>query len=1258
MKIASQNILQFANSVLIGAALVLLNTSISSAQTFYPIDNATITTCDGVFIDDGTGEGGPYLTGQTYTFTICPSTPGDVISVEFLAFQLYTSPNPDNSDYLQIFDGDTDAATSLGSYTGNNLQGLPVTGTVDNVSGCLTFVFHSNPNGPGNLPGWEANIVCTTPCANPTAASLIVDPLPEDPGVQSIGVCLNDPITFGDNGSFAEPGFNLQYYIWNYDDGTIDTLTGPQDATHAYTEPGEYLASLSVVDNNGCRSLNIEPLQILVSTIPVFNTIFQSPVCVGTNVQLDGSAVQSVTWTSLPPQIVAGETYLADGAGFSYTSTLTFDFFETGATLDDCNDLLSVIVNMEHSYMGDLGISITCPNGTTVDLLDNGNNSGGATFFGEAVDDGSQTPGTGYDYGWSPTSTNGFVYDDANATNVTFIDNTGANVTNDILNPGLYQSDQDMCDLVGCPLNGDWTFGVTDYLGIDNGFIFAWGINFNPNLFPDITTFTPIIGMGPDSTYWTGPNITSTSADGNVIQTSYDTPGFYDYTFFATNNFGCTFDTTITVEVMEGPDITAGPDLSYCNTPVILEAGLANAQGVCGNATDTYDYCYESSQPISGTYCPDTPGDGVTFMEFTINSGSVENNWDEFFVYDGDDINAPLLAGPLYGDLSGLSFVATNPSGCITWQIVPDGSGSCGTGSEDPLNISVGCNGGAGLVWSWSPPQGLSDPNVQNPSAEITQTTVYTVSAYPVGFPGCVITDQVTVSPDVQSDPGLDTDTTLCYNSPVSALIDYLHGNPAVGGVWTNAANDTLPNTFSPTTYSAGASFTYTYTVTNGTCEGFSTLNITVLPSTNPGCCQTNAQAGSDATPCALVYELQADNPLGVGTWTGPPNVTFSDIHDPHAIATSTSPGGAVTLTWTDNNGLLCSGSDDIVVHFADTLTLIAVTQDALCYNECSGSAVAITDGGTTNGNDYVYDWFGNGKPGLIPQTRDSLCSGFFSVKVFDSLGCTDSITFQINEPEAQDIFVSQSPPLCADSCDGQVVIQSEGAVDYSFDGGATFQESSKSQMCAGNHTVIARNENGCEVIQTVTLNDPAKYEAFFNINPQPTTTKFPTITFQDVSSPGPVYKSEYTFGLNPILGYGNSRISSFVFPSDSAGIYPVELISTNMNGCIDTLIQRVIIENELLFYIPNSFTPNEDGINDIWHPVSRTLNMEDYELTILNRWGQIVFHTTDYEHGWNGSDKNSGYYVKTGVYTYLIKVTSATTKEKMKITGSITVAR
>ncbi len=1253
MESISNTINKFGFAAILVCAMIIFTTN-ATAQDF-PIMDGTVTTCAGVFIDDGVGEGGPYIPGNSYTFTICPDNPGDVITINFVAFSLFTSPNPNNSDYLAIYDGDNTGAASMGSYTGNALQGLPVTGTVNNITGCLTFVFTSNSNGTGTFPGWEGIIGCTTPCATPTAASEITDPAPQGPE-QSIGVCLNAPITFSDIGSFAEPGFTLETWYWDYGDGVIDEMNNPGDVVHTFTEPGEYIVTLSVEDNNGCRSLNIDPLQILVSTIPVFNTDFDSPVCLDEINIIDASPIQSITWTALPPQVVSGETYLADGAGFSYSSTLTFDFFEAGSTLDDCADLQSIFVNMEHSYLGDLQMSITCPDGTNVILLEYPN-GGGGTYLGEAIDDGSNDPGIGYDYAWDPFATNGNL-------SAQDTEPVGGPTPGNTVPAGTYQSDYDMCDLVGCPLNGDWTFNVLDNLAIDNGFIFAWGINFNPLLFPDITTFTPVIGLQSDSSWWEGPagNIVSTSDDGNILETTYDTPGFYEYTYFATNNFGCTFDTTIVVEAIEGPEITAGPDLVFCEDPVQLEAALLGGPvPSCDNEAGTYTYCYEDNGLLVVTYCPDVPGDGVTMMTIEFLSGQLELFWDWVTIYNGDSQFAPWMANPNTDDLTGFSYTADNPTGCITFTLNSNNTVSCDDGSLLPIEVLVGCTAvDNGMIWSWDPPTGLSDPNAQNPFATIDQTTTYTVTAYPDGFPGCLITDQMVVAPNALADPGLDTDSILCYNSSISFLIDYLDGNPAIGGVWTDAMGTVVPDILNPTDYVLGTNLVYTYTVGNGTCEGTSLLDLTILAATNENCCQTNAVAGPDAIPCDIFHQMQAEPTLGIGKWTGPETITFSDINDPNAIATSTTPGGEIAiLTWTDNNGLACSEFDEVTVTFSDPVSLIVLAEDALCYNQNSGTAIGIASGGTTVSGNYIYDWEDNGKPGIIPQTRDSLLFGTYQVKVYDMVGCVDSMLYTIEQPDPQEIFVTQSAPLCAQECTGEIGIRSVGAVEYSFDGGVTFSSDSTTYSCDGEYLVIAKNINGCEISQYVNLIDPPEYEARFHINPLPTTIKNTRITFQDVSYPGPVEKSLFQYGDDPILAEGDQRISVFTFPKDTSGVYPVTLMTTSANGCTDTLTKEVIIHDDLIWYIPNSFSPNEDGINDIWRPIGNTLDLSDYQLTIMDRWGKQVFSTGDYNEGWNGSSGGDGdYYLPAGVYPYLLKVSSATTEEKREITGFITLIR
>ena len=137
-------------------------------------------------------------------------------------------------------------------------------------------------------------------------------------------------------------------------------------------------------------------------------------------------------------------------------------------------------------------------------------------------------------------------------------------------------------------MNGIWTFNVIDQWAADNGTLFEWGIDFNPEIVPGVTTFTPVIGLEADSSYWhpvgdlenvittAETGVVDVSDDGNYVDLLFPDPGTFEFGYVVTNNFGCTWDTTLTVEVIDNPGtfITAGPDQIFCSDPVTLLAPL------------------------------------------------------------------------------------------------------------------------------------------------------------------------------------------------------------------------------------------------------------------------------------------------------------------------------------------------------------------------------------------------------------------------------------------------------------------------------------------------------------------------------------------------------------------------------------------------------------------------------------------------------------------------------------------------------------
>ena len=175
--------------------------------------------------------------------------------------------------------------------------------------------------------------------------------------------------------------------------------------------------------------------------------------------------------------LVEGEPLaLPDGEGGSYETSITITGFADGQTLDFGEHVLGTCVVMEHSWLRDLEIELTCPSGQTIELQKFLGKDGGELFMGDPNDnDGTNPrPGTGAEYCWTDLTQTPPMLTWANQ---------HPNMRD--LPPGDYRPSQSYDDLVGCVLDGDWTIKVTDLWGIDNGFIFSWKIKFDPTMVDD-----------------------------------------------------------------------------------------------------------------------------------------------------------------------------------------------------------------------------------------------------------------------------------------------------------------------------------------------------------------------------------------------------------------------------------------------------------------------------------------------------------------------------------------------------------------------------------------------------------------------------------------------------------------------------------------------------------------------------------------------------------------------------------------------------
>jgi gliding motility-associated-like protein len=526
------------------------------------------------FFDSGNSIAG-YGNNENETITICPDLiGGNKISVAFatnsgFAWDVHAS------DTLYIYDGASTSAPLLGAYNSTtNPNGLYITASFTNTTGCLTFKFVSN--GADTATGWAANISCSNP------------PQPFQPHIQAflngsgpnvlnpvdtgyVNICFEDSILFVATGTYpfapvppaTFPGYAQTddncTYKWNISDGSTST----NDSVW-FKPPNRagYLVTLRMTDP--INLIELIRCKVRVSTIPSFATMagaLDNSICLGATTTIIGGATNTDTvgvdgtlGSFELGGVFAGLTYLPDGSGANYSTTVNIGDFLPGQTITSASDIQQVCITMEHSYLGDLEMMIKCPNGDSAiifnsysgfggDELAAGGFGGGGTFLGQADDNGNGTPGIGWQYCFADNAVWGTLATEYAAGNFTAVTSPSFGQA---MSAGTYKPEQSFSNLIGCPINGDWTIIVRDNLGIDDGYIFEWGVFFNPDVNPNTEYYTPLIvseNWVADPTIISGQNDTAI-----VVQPTAIGPKSYTYT--VTDNYGCTYDTTVTIQVV------------------------------------------------------------------------------------------------------------------------------------------------------------------------------------------------------------------------------------------------------------------------------------------------------------------------------------------------------------------------------------------------------------------------------------------------------------------------------------------------------------------------------------------------------------------------------------------------------------------------------------------------------------------------------------------------------------------------------------
>ena len=602
-------------------------------------------------------------------------------------------------------------------------------------------------------------------------------------------------------------------------------------------------------------------------------------------------------------------------------------------------------------------------------------------------------------------------------------------------------------------------------------------------------------------------------------------------------------------------------------------------------------------------------------------------------------------------------------------------------------NSNVQLNATTGFTYSWSPATGLSSTTIHNPMASPTVSTTYHLTA--TNTVGCIANDSVHITvyalPTVTATANY---TTVCAGDSV-----HLTTTGLTNFTWT-------PGAYTTSTVLVFPAATTTYTV-SGTdahnCTGQASVTVTIntsptlnlLPAAPTICANSSLNitasgatsyhwspaTGLSATTGATVsasptitttYSVKATTTGITCTTTKQVVVTVNPL--PVVNVTATPPticnGGSTQLavtnltnfTWTpsgqtitpvtvspvtpttysvsgtDVNG--CSGSGTVAVNVQVAPPINISSYDS---SVCAGSSIILTANGGASG----YTWQPGNLSGVSVSVTPAIGTTYTATGIFYG-SCQVTASLFVNVFSRSNALFIASPLLGCAPLNVKLTNQSSNASAYHWlfsDGGSSFLSFPNHTFNAGTWdvTLIANNANNCP--DTLTI------PHYITVNPKPTANFNTTPIFNT-----PIEVSNATIQFNNLTN-GNNNTYAWNFGDNTSSIltnplhtystpgnYYITLVATNSFGCPDTTVYGVIeVIAPLHISMPSAFTPNGDEHNDKFNMIFQPL-MQSMDLQIYNRWGQLIYETTDIKSGWDGTFNGEPQPI--GVYTYIVSAT------------------
>lgn len=709
-------------------------------------------------------------------------------------------------------------------------------------------------------------------------------------------------------------------------------------------------------------------------------------------------------------------------------------------------------------------------------------------------------------------------------------------------------------------------------------------------------TLTPLTGAAPYTYSWaTIPVQTTQTATGLA-------PGNYDIT--VNDNDGCSLTTTVTV----------GFDASDLSVTI-----PNSSDALCNASCDGTATAVE----LGGTAPYQFLWDDPAFQQTASATGLCANTYN----VGVEDAN---------GCLATAQVVIAEPT-AVTVVAVMDLQSNCGNPDGQ---LSAVANGGvaAGVYsysWDSAPVQATSVATGLVPG-------IYNVTA--TDDQGCTATANATVT----STPG--------FSASITASMDA----SCFGGCNGTATVQAGAGSVAPLTYSWNSIPTQNTAIATNLCAG--TYEVTITD--DVACVATatisigepfklTANVAASASPICIGETSSLSSTLAGGTtpyagyfWTAAPS-------DPSLIAASqnptVSPIATTTYTFlgTDANGCM-----------TDPVTVTVVVRDLLNLDVVR-PATASADTGIcpydfavldllASGGDGNYSFFlapDNINPVTLPLQVQPSTTTTYDFTVVD--GCTTPPAFASSTIT---VFLLPTVDFVTDDLSGchphNAVFQdmtTPAPISWNWNFGdlnsgansSTYQNPTHDFSGAGLYDVSLSvgTADGCvkDTLKSAYVEVfPLPY-ANFELDPEQTNVLSATINFTDLSA-GNIANWNWNFGTGDL-----SDLQNPIYTYSDTGIYTIWLQVTTVNGCQDEAVRLVEIDPDIMFYVPNAFTPNGDGRNDYFRGYGEGMKWETYELFIYNRWGEEIFYSADIENPWRGWFKDKE--APNDVYVWMIRI-------------------